>query len=387
MRVVQVNPSFDASLTDPEALLAHYDTLVGWSEALLEAGASWVTVVQAFGRDADLRRGGIDYRFRADAARASPRRWSRPRRLLSAAAEAAPDVAHLNGLAFPRPTAALRRALAPAAALVLQDHSGGPPEPIVGSASGLRGLVWRKMLEGVDAFLFTAPEQARPWQQAGLIRPGQAVHAVVEGSRGLRALPRAGARRTTGVSGSPALLWVGRLDANKDPLTVLEGFEQAALPGSSLTMVHASDELLPEVRRRIAASRFLEARVRLCGRIPHEGMAAFFSAADLFVLGSHKEGSGYSLIEALACGAVPAVTDIPSFRAITGDGAVGALWAVDRPETLAAALRRLAGEDLERLSAGARAHFQANLSWSAIGRRALAIYREVVEKRRQGALR
>ena len=29
------------------------------------------------------------------------------------------------------------------------------------------------------------------------------------------------------MQGDPAMLWVGRLDANKDPLTVLAGFEQA----------------------------------------------------------------------------------------------------------------------------------------------------------------
>ena len=44
----------------------------------------------------------------------------------------------------------------------------------------------------------------------------------------LRPLPRAMARAISGVHGDPALLWVGHLDANKDPLTVLEGFEQVA---------------------------------------------------------------------------------------------------------------------------------------------------------------
>jgi len=387
MRVVQVNPSFDAGLTDPEALLAHYDTLVGWSEALLEAGASGATVVQAFGRDVDLERNGVQYRFRADRAKPSPRRWARLRRLIAAVAEAVPDVAHVNGLVFPRPTALLRSVLAPAAALVVQDHSGSTPARVLGPAPRLRGLVWRAMLGGVDAFLFTATSQARSWQEAGLIGPEQAVHAIVEGSRRLRGLPRAEARRITGVAGSPALLWVGRLDPNKDPLTVLAGFEGAALAGASLTLIHASDELLPEVGRRLAASPFLRERVRLLGRVPYEQMAAFFSAADFFVLGSHKEGSGYSLIEALGCGAVPVVTDIPSFRAIIGGG-VGALWAPDRPETLAAALRRLAAEDdWERLRADARARFEGHLSWRAIGRRAMEIYREVVDRRRARTFR
>jgi glycosyltransferase involved in cell wall biosynthesis len=146
-------------------------------------------------------------------------------------------------------------------------------------------------------------------------------------------------------------------------------------------MIHASDELLPEIRSRLAASPFLAERVRLLGKLPYTTMPTFLSAADVFVLGSHKEGSGYSLIEALACGAVPAVTDIPSFRAITGGGAIGALWPPDRPESLAHALRWLAGNDLERASAAARAHFDANLSWRAIGRRALEVYRDVAATR------
>ena len=384
MRVVQVNPSFDPGVKDPQDLLAHYDTLVGWSEALLEAGASGATVVQGFGRDADFSRNGVSYRFRADAAGPSRRRWSRPRRLVAAVAEAAPDLVHVNGLVFPRPTAAIRSALPSSAALVVQDHSGSEPGRVVGS--GLRALAWRAMLAGVDAFLFTAAEQARSWRDLGLIRPDQPVHAVVEGSRRLRGLPQGDARRAAGLTGSPALLFVGGLDRNKDPLTVLEGFERAALPGSSLTLIHATDELVAAVEARVSASPFLRERVRLLGRVPYPRMAAFFSAADFFVLGSHKEGSGYSLIEALACGATPLVTDIPSFNAITG-GEVGALWPPDRPEALAAALLRLWAEDRDRLRDAARARFEAHLSWPAIGKRAVEIYRAVLEGRRAGRLK
>jgi glycosyltransferase involved in cell wall biosynthesis len=381
MHVVQVNPSFDAGLEDPEALLEHYDTLVGWSEALLQAGAARASVVQAFGRDLELRRNGVEYRFRADAARPDRRRWARLRRLTAAAAELAPDVAHVNGLVFPRATAGLRGELPPAAALVVQDHSGSPPAGLLGPSTGLRRVAWRGLLRGVDAFLFTALAQARPWRAEGLIGRAQQVHAVIEGSRRLRPLSRGQARRLSGVDGSPALLWVGRLNANKDPLSVLAGFEAAALTAARLTLVHASDELLPEVRQRVAASAFLRERVRLVGRVPYEGMAAFFSAADFFVLGSHKEGSGYSLIEALACGAVPLVTDIASFRAITGDGAVGALWPPGRSQVLAAALRRLAELDRERLGRSARRHFEERLSWRAVGRRALEVYEAVATRR------
>src|SRR3546814_7612096 len=89
-------------------------------------------------------------------------------------------------------------------------------------------------------------------------------------------------------------------------------------------------------------------------------------AADLFVSGSHAEGCGYSLLEALACGATPVVTDIPAFRALTGDGAIGRLWPPGDAVRLAEALVDTASN---RPSPGqVRGYFDANLSFAAIGR-------------------
>ena len=142
--------------------------------------------------------------------------------------------------------------------------------------------------------------------------------AVPESSTGLRPGPRGQAREASGVDGDPAVLWVGRLDENKDPLTVLDGFERLLRmkPGARLTMVYGEEALAGDVGRRLDRSPVLASAVRLAGRVPHDRMPAFYGAADLFVLGSHHEGSGYALIEALACGVVPAVTDIPPFRAL-----------------------------------------------------------------------
>ena len=186
--------------------------------------------------------------------------------------------------------------------------------------------------------------------------------------------------------GDPALLWVGRLNQNKDPITVLAGFERAlsALPNAHLTMVYHSDELLPVVKARVKAVPELAAAVHLVGRVRHDAMAAFYSAADLFVLGSHHEGSGYALIEALACGAVPVVTDIPTFRTITAGGSLGTLWPPGDGRGLAVALTDLAQRDLASHRAAIAVHFDQLLSWPAIGRQAMTAYRDVAT-RREGA--
>jgi glycosyltransferase involved in cell wall biosynthesis len=121
----------------------------------------------------------------------------------------------------------------------------------------------------------------------------------------------------------------------------------------------------------------LNARVRLAVVVPHERMAAFYSAADLFVVGSHHEGSGYSLMEACACGALPVVTDIPTFRLMTGGGAVGALWMPGDAAGCARVLGAVSRRDPDAERARLADHFTRELSWDAVGRRALDIYEEV----------
>jgi hypothetical protein len=81
------------------------------------------------------------------------------------------------------------------------------------------------------------------------------------------------------------------------------------------------------------------------------------------VQASHAEGSGGALIDALACGTTPLVTDIPSFRKITGDGACGALFPVGNAAALAGAIREWGGRDWPTLRRRARAHFERALSF------------------------
>jgi glycosyltransferase involved in cell wall biosynthesis len=365
VNVLNVNFDFDPRLTDPEQLLDRYTTLTGWSEALLEAGAARVVVQQAFHRPSTVVRSGIHYQFVSSSRDVHPELTD-------------VDVAHVNGLGFPGRTRRLRARLPSSAAVLIQDHASGPPPGNV-----LSGVVRRLAFRSVDAFLFTAFEQATAWQEAAIIGRHQPIYELLEASTRLKPIARAAARLASGVDGSPAVLWVGRLNANKDPLTVIDGFERAsaALPGAMLTMVFGSDELLTSVRRRVAASPTLERRVRLAGSVPQDGLPAYYSAADLFVLGSHHEGSGYALLEACACGAIPVVTSIPAFRVITGGGAFGSLWTPGDEQSLARALIATAGQDLDALRAAVALHFVKALSWPVVGRRAIEIYAEVRARR------
>ena len=391
MRLTYVSYGYDDRAEAPEALLRRYAVLTGWAKAVAEAGAHdvAVTVVQRFWRDLVLRDGPVSYRFVADGpprARAE-RLWAS--RFVSAVVALHPTVVHLNGC-LSLPSRHLRLRLPRGTPLLVQDHGGVYPDAPIFTRWKSRAF-HAFGLRAADGFLFSARELATPWLRAGVIGPKQTIYELMESSSTMTEAPppRAGERA---LPGRPALLWVARLDANKDPLTILDGFERACvrLPEAALTMVFGASQLLAEVQRRIAGSATLRGRVHLLGKLEQGELAALYQAADLFVLGSHHEGSGFALIEALSFGAVPVVSDIPSFRVLTDGGRIGALFPVGDAGALARALERLGSSEPSQRSderaarrAIVRAHFERELSWPALAHRALAIYREAETRRHE----
>jgi len=383
--------ALDPASHDFESFLARFRGLVAWATALVGAGARRVTVVQRSEWEGRFARNGVEFRFVRDGSVAGHVGPYWGRRLVPALCATDPQVVHVDGFRSPLVVRHLRARLPRAAAIVVQDHGG-----IHAGSPGFDRRLWRAYhgvgTRSADGFLFTAREQSARWVRAGLIAAHQTVFEVPEASSDLVPPTTIEGRQPAsdasgGLPGRPALLWVGRLDANKDPLTVLAGFERAtaALPDAALTMVFATGGLRAAVEARIASTPALRGRVHLRGRVEHDVMAALYASADLFVLGSHHEGSGYALIEALAFGVTPVVTDIPSFRAITGQGQCGALFRPDDAEALGSALARLgsvAPPDAAMRRRAVAAYFKHALSWSAVGARAMASYTTAIEVRR-----
>ncbi len=371
MRVVHVSLVRPRGRPEPEALLEAWPTLGAVAEAAAQAGAE-VSVVQAFHRDARLQRGGVAYRFVAEPALPGAAGGFQPWRLAGAVAACAPDVIHVNGLDFPWHTRVLCGLGAP---VLTQDHA---------STAGQGPALRRWGLAKVAAAAFTDPAQADPFIGCGELRADLPVFSIPESSTQFSPGDRAEARAATGLDGDPAVLWVGRLIPKKDPMTVLAAIERAAavLPGLKLWCCFQADDLLAQVRARIAVSPLLAPRVRLLGARPHAQIETLCRAADIFMLASHFEGSGYALIEAMACGAAPVVSDIPSFRRLTGDGRVGVLAPVGDAETFAQGLITLAARPRDDLHARTIDHFHHELSFAAVGRKLIGAYTALLEARR-----
>lgn len=363
-RVVQVSAQRDPRLRTGEEMLAAWPALE--MSARASAGAGFDTVVvQAGWRDEEIERGGIRYRFVREAGGLSGR--FRPR-LPEVVRELRPRIVHFQGLAFPQ----VRAYCGNGTAVLVHDHSDK-------LRTGLRRPLQRWALARIDGVLFTAAIQSRPFFEAGVLRPGLRVFEVLEATSGFTPGDVGRARVRTGIGGDPCLLWLGHLDANKDPLTVLDAVARVvpALPGIRLWMCYGTAPLESQVRARLAADPALAARVTLLGPVPHAEVEHLCRAADFFVQGSRREASSFSLLESLACGVTPLVTDIPALRRMTRGGAVGGLWRPGDAGGLARLIEAQAARPRDAQRRAAHAHFERHLSPAALSRDLAAAYRAV----------
>lgn len=346
------------------ALLDAWPTVTAAPGAV--GGGYDVTVLHAAWADETLERDGVVCRFVAD-----PAGIRLPLRLTAAVRALRPHLVHVHGWRFPLQTGLLARLVD--APVLVQDHSGALR---TGWHRAFSALAHR----AIAAAAFTAAEQAGRFHAMGLLSPRTPVYELLEASTSFTPGDVAAARAEAGVDGDPCIAWIARLNDKKDPLTVLRALALAreALPGARLWMAYGEADLEPEVRAFLAADPALAERVVLLGRIPPARVQALCRAADLFVCGSRSESTMYALLETLASGCTPAVTDIPALRRMTRGGAVGALFPPGDAEALAAALVRLAARDRPAARAAARAHFEAHLSWPAVGREMRAAYDDML---------
>ena len=271
-----------------------------------------------------------------------------------------PAVVLLHGLIFPQHLMMLQSHLQRGTKIIIQHHGDLPRQ-------GMMGRLQRVADKYVDAYLFTTKQLAEPWVQQGIIKK-EKIFEVMAGSGDFPQFDKHTARHHLQLPGGPVFLWVGRLNEDKDPLTVLRGFAQylEQQPFATLYMIYQENDLLQAVQDMIASDERLRSSVVLKGKLEKKDLAYWYNAADFFIAGSHRESCGYALIEAMSCGCIPVVTDIPSFRKITAGGTAGLLFHKGSVDSLLQTLHRLENISTKQLSLQVKDQFQKELSFKAI---------------------
>lgn len=347
-----------------------------------------VDVVLLFPTDAEFIENGVRYRFVKSrsvtrfTSKAIGRLRGRDRVLYEPALRAIqviralqPDLIHFHGATLNLNLLLLFHLLGDTAPPVLLHYHGGFP-----AKNPLARRIQRFNFERAARLFFTTQAHAQPFVDVGVLDGFDRVVELMETSNVLSLRSRADARRETGMTGYPVLLWTGRLHPVKDPLTALRGFERilATWPDAQLYLHYLTDELLPKLRAFIASRPRLTQHVHFRGRAPFEQMETIYNSADFLLQASRREFSGCAVLEAMACGVIPIVTDIPSFQAMTDAGRYGVLFPPGDAEALARGVLSVPRADIPARSAAVRARFERALSFPALARRLESVYREVV---------
>lgn len=287
-----------------------------------------------------------------------------PFRLHKAVRQVKPDVVFVRGLHFPLQVILLRRAIGKKVKIIAQHHADTPP-------GGVRKVLQQLADRCIDHYLFADANQADEWVKKGIIRNSTKIEQQGVISSGFLPSDKTDARKKTGVEGSPVFLWVGNLNENKDPFTVIKSFLSFAKQHSSarLYMIFRNDELLEEVKNLLLQYGDLAGAVLLVGKVEHSQLADWYNSADYFVSGSHQESYGAALSEAMSCGCIPIVTDIPSFRMMTAEGTCGFLFQPGDETALTGIFFQTKNTDISKESSKVLQHFREQLSFEAIAKK------------------
>jgi glycosyltransferase involved in cell wall biosynthesis len=117
--------------------------------------------------------------------------------------------------------------------------------------------------------------------------------------------------------------------------------------------------------------------VRFLGK--QDAPERILKAGDLFFLPSQREGLSVALLEAMACGLVPVVSDLEPNRAVVEHGVTGLVFETDNQEALEDVIRTALSCDRHALRTAAAAQVRARNSLEGVASTHLALYRSLAE--------
>jgi len=366
MNIALVSYSFRKKFASPQQFIKQRYSLALLAEQLAKQDNLKVIVYQRYHEDYNECINGVHYNLVKDSLNTRLKYFQIPFTFHKKIKKGNHQIIHANGMKYYFQFYFLKRLL-PDAKFIFQNHAEPPGKFL--------SLLKKWCFFGFKDYIFTAPGQEKHWKK---ILPNDArIHFIMESAPPdyFQRQDPAYSRKITGLEGAPVFIWVGNLTQNKDPLTVLKSFSVISkkYPLAKLYFIY-NKRLLIDKMKELIDKEDLHSNVELLGYIKHKKMPYYLSASDYFVLGSHKEGSSFAVLEALSCGVFPVVTDIPSFRVLTDDGNQGKLWEAGNPDSLTVTLERLLKRENQYDPEKIMDFFEERFSWKQISRETVEAY-------------
>lgn len=259
-----------------------------------------------------------------------------------------PDIVLVQGTGYIKEVIHLGLVISAKTKVIVQHHAERPPQ-------GLKRFLFTFMDRYVKAYFFASTSLAEQWlnheqiaKKAIAIPEASSIHAKSENIE----------------NSCGDFIWVGRLNANKDPLTVAKAFAEYVQKNNAarLWMIFQTGELLEPLQ---AASANVP-NITLVGNVEKHAMAEWYSKAAFIICSSYYEGCNISVIEGMSCGCIPIVTNIPSFDLHTDHGRLGLRFEPGNMNQLRECLEDSAKLNIDEEKGKVLRYFRENLSFESI---------------------
>lgn len=169
----------------------------------------------------------------------------------------------------------------------------------------------------------------------------------------------------------PTLLSVGGLVERKGHHIIMQAL--SSLPQVDLLIAGEGPER--KTLEQLIVALELRDRVRLLGHVPHQELPSLYSAADILVLASDREGWANVLLEAMACGTPVVATNIWGTGEVVRAPAAGLLIDSRTPDAISDAVGTLLTDPPSRDATRAYAE---RFSWDETTKGQLAIFSRLI---------
>ena len=139
---------------------------------------------------------------------------------------------------------------------------------------------------------------------------------------------------------------------------------------------------------RFGSGIFVYCRTARCRFLDNDSLPDYYRSADLYVSASHSDGSSVSLLEAMACGVPPLVSDIPGNMEWVTHGRTGWAFADGDVEGLTEGILKAVRnkDNLNSMGLAAREVVEARADWTKNYPKMIEAYQMAIEYSNRGVM-
>jgi D-inositol-3-phosphate glycosyltransferase len=248
--------------------------------------------------------------------------------------------------------------------------------------------VEQRILEQANCTVATSPQEQEALRT--LVSSQGHIEVIPCGTdiENFHVMPKSEARSQLGFRPDEKIvLYVGRFDPRKGIETLVRACAQlkASPANVRLVIVGGSDPTQPDGDERLRIERIVQElglsnRTTFAGRVGHDRLPLYYTAADVCVIPSHYEPFGLVAIESMACGTPVVASAVGGLNFSIVPEETGLLVPPQDIGAFAEAIDRILENDLwaTKLRLRASERVQRNFSWGGVAAQLSDLYRRVL---------